>query len=168
MRFHFDKYEGRRGTIFACCLLSAAALAQPKQCSSIDDDTARLACYDRLYPATRSENLVSDVSASASARNLVPRPEKKAEAVATFGLEGRAAPVAVLSEIVSQVEGRFEGWASSTRWRFANGQVWAIADGSNARYDIEAPRIRIVRGAFGSYFLEVDGVSQSPKVRRLQ
>ena len=43
-----------------------------------------------------------------------------------------------------------------------------IADGSQTAYDVKNPVVRIVRGAFGSFFMEIEGVSHSPKVRRVQ
>jgi hypothetical protein len=50
----------------------------------------------------------------------------------------------------------------------ANGQVWQITDGSEGVYSLVDPLVTIERGSFGSFFLRIEGVGQTPKVRRLQ
>ncbi len=56
----------------------------------------------------------------------------------------------------------------TTRWTLNNGQVWAIADGSRTVYPraVDA-RVRVIRGVFGGFYIEIDGVSQTPRVRRV-
>lgn len=68
----------------------------------------------------------------------------------------------------STIAGTFEGWLAGSRLRLANGQVWEIADGSSASYLLRDPKVRITRGMLGSFFMTIEGVAQSPRVRRIQ
>jgi hypothetical protein len=74
-----------------------------------------------------------------------------------------------VEEIVSTVPAGFRGWGPNTRIRLANGQEWQIADGSSAKLGKGlGPGVRIVRAAFGSYRMKLDGLAKSPKVRRVK
>jgi hypothetical protein len=73
-----------------------------------------------------------------------------------------------VDSIESSIPGRVDGWVANTRFRLANGQVWEIRDGSRAAYDLRDPKVRIVRGLSGSFFMELEGASQSPRVRRVE
>jgi hypothetical protein len=46
--------------------------------------------------------------------------------------------------------------------------VWEIVDGSTAVYRLHSPKVRVSRGLLGSYFLEIEGVAQAPRVKRVQ
>jgi hypothetical protein len=156
----------------------AMAQAAAEHCRTIAARDARLACYDRVFPPR--EDAAAGPGASAPALASAPGPAQEAPTprvgvavggageAATFGLVARTKPAAELAEITSQIPGTFEGWTATTRWRLANGQLWSIADGSSGAYNLVSPRVRISRGLIGGYFMEIEGVSQSPKVRRLE
>jgi hypothetical protein len=73
----------------------------------------------------------------------------------------------VLQSISSSLPGPFAGWGPRTRFVLANGQVWQVADGSSAVYGLHNPKV-VVRKAFMSGFeLEIEGVNQVPRVRRV-
>ena len=71
-------------------------------------------------------------------------------------------------ELRSRIPGMFEGWEAKTVLTLENGQAWQIADGSRAYYQLRSPLVRIVRGAVSGYYLEVEGVAQRPRVRRVK
>ena len=113
-----------------------------KACTALTEPMARLACYDRA----------------------LGRP-----ADPTFGLPPAPRAAAEAATMTSQINGGFDGWQASTRWTLANGQVWAIADGSSSGYPLALnPKVEVQRGAFGAYFIVIAGVAQSPRVRRLR
>jgi hypothetical protein len=125
------------------------------------DGAARLACYDAIPLAPPATG--SPPSPPAAAAPATP--------AATFGLESRAAPVGSpqpLPSIDSTIDGPFDGWLPRSQIKLANGQVWEIADGSQAAYDLRSPKVKITRGVSGSFFLAVEGVAQTPRVRRLK
>ncbi len=49
-----------------------------------------------------------------------------------------------------------------------NGQAWRVVDGSRAVYDLDGPGVRIVPGVLGSFMLEVEGVAQRARVKRVK
>ena len=68
----------------------------------------------------------------------------------------------------SRIAGRFEGWDPGTRLKLANGQVWEVLDTKRVSHELDNPTVRIKRGMLGSFFMEIDGVSATPRVRRVQ
>ncbi len=161
----------RFGLLIVICQLAASGDAQgqdgpARACTSINDPVARLACYDRAMSRE-----VQPVPAVAPAAGQVSGPSgapPTAAGEAAFGLPLVTRAPAQATSLVSRIVGPFDGWQASTRWKLANGQVWAIADGSSSGYPTRNdPQVRVQQGAFGGYFIDIEGVSQSPRVRRL-
>lgn len=155
-----------RGLPFIVMGLCSAGLVQAQStlrvygelatCRALRDVPARVACYDGIaLPATTPAAAVpSPPAATATAR-------------ADFGLP--PPPIAAQpQEMQSRIAGRFEGWGPGTRLRLDNGQIWEVVDGSSAAYDMNSPVVNIRRGLLGSFFLEIGGVSATPRVRRVQ
>lgn len=173
------------------------ALAQDpalERCRGVEAPAARLACYDAVLPprvgaapsapgtrpssatapapvevAPRSQPGPSSVAASKAEAAASPAAPPPRDSQAEFGFESRRRPAdAPTDRVVTSYQGVFGGWGPAEKIPLANGQVWQIADGSQTAYDIRNPAVRIVRGAFGSFFMEIEGVSHSPRVRRVQ
>ena len=87
--------------------------------------------------------------------------------MAQFGLP-QAPRGDVLQVVESHIAGAFMGWRPKSRIQLGNGQVWEIADGTEASYDLRNPKVKVRRGMLGSYFLEIEGASATPKVRRIR
>lgn len=164
-------------------LASIPALADDAallRCRALRDATARLACYDAL-PVTAPDAKAAPASRAAEPRAAEPRAvepraaEPRAvesrppppQTPAQFGLEQRPNPVE-LASIESSIPGNFEGWYPNAVFTLANGQIWQISDGSTRRLYRTNPKVKIRRGAFGSFFLDIEGDNNSPRVRRLQ
>lgn len=154
-------------------------LATLSACKAVPEAAARLACYDAALGRVAA---VSSVPAPVAAPATMPVPPAvlaPAPVAATappapvssraddFGLN-QPRPETVLQQIESRIVGRFEGWAPGTRIELANGQLWEVIDSSRAAYDMAGPAVRIKRGLLGSFFLEVEGVGATPRVRRLK
>lgn len=149
-------------------LVSGAALADDtamRACRTLTDSAARLGCYDRI-----------ELSAAAAVAVAVPAAAAPAAPVLTpqqaFGLAPAALAVqapAKIDSIESTIVGTFAGWGPNTRFTLANGQVWRVADGSEATL---APtlnqKVVIKRNFIGTIFLQVEGTNSSPKVRRVE
>lgn len=134
------------------------------RCRALTEAAARLACYDAVRPAgATATGPVTSPSASAAATTP---PSVAASAEARFGAEQR--PGDELIEIRSVLPGRFEGWGPRQTFRLANGQTWQSSDSSRGYYVLESPQVRIRRGALGSFLLEIEGVNQVIRVRRIQ
>ncbi|MFO1330779.1 MAG: hypothetical protein U1F56_25785 [Rubrivivax sp.] len=148
-----------RLSLAAGVLLAAAPLAFAQtpdaallRCAAAADATARLACFDALVAQARTRAAQPSASAASAA-------------VAAFG---RPSPPDEIELIESRIVGRFEGWRAGDRITLANGQVWQVIDDSSAWADLQQPVARVRRAAMGSFRLEVDGVTRSPRVRRVQ
>ena len=170
------------------CAACAPALAQDaalERCRSIEAPAARLACYDAALPpqltaprmpgpplaATQPTGpapiATAPVRPTAPPTSANSRPA--AEAQASFGFESRRRTADEPPDhVLTSYKGAFLGWGPNEKIALANGQIWQIADGSQTAYDVKNPVVRIMRGAFGSFFMEIEGVSHSPKVRRVQ
>jgi len=150
------------------------------RCRGISDTANRLACYDALPmnitpAATQAPPIAAPKAAPASAQppsaqapTATPAVPQQQAAAQSFGMENRAPEAALPTTMESTIPGHFEGWGPKARIRLANGQVWQIADDSQAYFNLENPKVVIRRGMMGGFFLEVENSNRSPRVRRVQ
>lgn len=141
-------------------LVSSAALADDtamRACRAVADTQARLSCYDKI-------ELAATPVAKPAAPVLTPQQ--------SFGLAPAAMAVqapAKIDSIESTIVGTFAGWGPNTRFTLANGQVWRVADGSEATLTPSTnTKVVIKRNFIGTIFLQVEGTNNSPKVRRVE
>ena len=152
-------------------------------CRAITDSAARLACYDRLpLPGAAAAAPVAPsgqspvmspgaqpprpAGAPAAPTGAAVAPAAPAPEASRFGLP--ALPNAEVQTVQSEIPGHFNGWQAGSRIRLANGQVWQVTDGTSRFANVDNPRVTVRRGALGSFFLEIDGVTPSPRVRRIE
>jgi hypothetical protein len=152
----------------------ADPVAQMRQCRLLTDVALKAACYDAIaLPAPGSGVSAAPPPLAAPARAAATPVNPTATAAASFGLPAAAPVLPAAGTVVggaleSSIVGSFEGWQAQSRIRLANGQVWQITDGSEGVYSRRDPKVRISRGTLGSFFLQIDGVSQTPRVRRIE
>lgn len=133
--------------------------AAMQRCRDLRDAAARLACYDAM---------------PLSAAPAAPAPSAAAPAApaaASFGLESRPTPTAApppAASIDSAIDGPFDGWLPRGQLQLANGQIWEVSDGSQAAYNLKNPKVKVTRGVSGSFFMAIEGVAQTPRVRRVK
>jgi len=144
--------------------VSGTALADDAailRCRAIADVTARVACYDAM-PLSGAAAAAPAPAMATAAPAAVANPSKD------FGLSAeKRRPANEPNEIESSIVGKFDGWGSNTRFRLANGQLWRVADGSEAAlWERDNPKVKIVRNSIGTMFMEVEGSVQAPRVRR--
>lgn len=141
----------------ACICAIAADDAAMQRCRDVVDAAARLACYDAI-------------PLSATPASPAPAPAAVMPSAASFGLESKPSPAAtpVLVSIESAVDGPFDGWLPRGQLRLVNSQVWEVSDGSQAAYNLKSPKVKITRGVSGSFFMAIEGVAQTPRVRRIK
>jgi hypothetical protein len=137
--------------LFSLAAASGAALADDAAilaCRALADSGKRLACYDALPLGTPA-----------------PSPEQR------FGLDNVRRPEdpGLPKQIETTLEGTIEGWGPGTQFKLANGQVWKVSDGSSGTLDHSSnPKVKLVRNAFGTTFIEFEGSNNSAKVRRIR
>lgn len=123
-----------------------------RRCRVQTDSTQRLACYDAIAMTPTTATPASPVAA---------------EAARQFGLEANVRRVE-LDVIESRIEGRFNGWNANDQIALANGQIWQVSDGSLGVFSAINPKVSVRRGTFGTYFMEIEGINRSPKVKRVK
>ncbi len=137
------------------------------RCRAISDGNARLACYDAVKPRTAATTAATGTpAAAAAAAPAVPAAPTATPAQRLFGLERQQAEAADALE--SRLAGNFEGWGPRTRFQLANGQVWQVVDGSSAFYQLRDPAVKIRRASMGSFLMDIQGVNQVIRVRRVE
>lgn len=130
------------------------------RCRGLTDPAARLACYDALVPA----------AAPPPAARAPEQPATSAPAPAAppdrFGLQTPATEA--VQAVESHIAGEFRGWEPRSRIQLANGQVWEVNDDSRgALAPVLDPKVRVRRGMLGSFYLEIEGLNRSPRVKRV-
>lgn len=147
-------------------LVSGTALADDtamRACRTLTDSAARLGCYDRIE---LSASATAPIAAAAAPAAPALTPQQ------AFGLAPAAMAVqapAKIDSIESTIVGTFAGWGPNTRFTLANGQVWRVADGSEATLTPTVnQKVVIKRNFIGTIFLQVEGTNSSPKVRRVE
>ncbi len=69
------------------------------------------------------------------------------------------------SELSSTLTEPFQGWKTGTLFRLANGQTWRVVEGKYWSPREAAGKAIIIKpGMLGSFFIEIEGVRQTPRV----
>ena len=169
--------------MLAASTLASADDGDLARCRAITDASARLACYDAIPLAAATRAPAAPVAAPAASAPLAatvatraPAPVEERALPATaaakpaadqFGLENKP-PKDQLQEIITRIDGTFDGWVPNQRIRLANGQVWQIADDTSRWFTFVNPKVTIWRGTFGVFYMNIEGHNQSPRVKRVQ
>ena len=147
-------------------LLSSAwaspAAADWQRCRQVSEAAARLACYDKLTDLAAAQAAATVATVAPAVPAPVKTPTER------FGLEQKAAQEGAADTITSVLPGDFEGWDPKTKFTLANGQVWQVTDGSSVYWPAKSPKVTIRRGMLGAFYLEVEGLNSTAKVKRLQ
>ncbi len=135
------------------------------------DTAQRLACYDAVLPTASNSAKPGAVPTAAvapvtAAASIAPAPAAPPrQTPEQFGQDPR---LTSLESIETRYTGTFEGWSPRDKIRLANGQVWQVVDESSSAVYLQNPKVRIRRGALGAFFLEVEGLNRSARVKRLE
>jgi hypothetical protein len=157
----------------------------PEQCAGVSDDSARLACYDRIFrkpdPPTGANSAAAPGPAAASARTGVAGTSSAATTAAVstpqddFGLSEAAKRARDPETAKEQMPESLTGKVASVGRRptgelvvtLENGQVWAqIQTDTKARVNA-GDTVTIKKAALGSYLLVTPG-KLATRVRRVK
>ncbi len=143
-----------------------------QKCRLLTDNATRLVCYDGIpLPAVGTATTsTASPSTGAQAKNATSAgslPPGATDTANDFGLPSiiRAAQ---LEKIESSIPGRFASWQTGSRITLANGQVWLVTDDSRGICECDNPKVVVSRGSFGTFFLEIEGKGNAPRVRRVK
>jgi hypothetical protein len=71
--------------------------------------------------------------------------------------------------MTAHIVGEFHGWSGSTRVTLDNGQVWEQMDDATVTAGrMTNPKVTITRGLLNSFYISVDGVSDSVEIKRIK
>lgn len=71
--------------------------------------------------------------------------------------------------IFSSISGEFRGWEQGSRFTLDNGQVWKVTDSTaRLRVNLTDPKVTIEPGAFGAWYLKVEGYNSRAGVTRVK
>ncbi|MCO7223058.1 hypothetical protein [Pleionea sp. CnH1-48] len=167
-------------------LLSTSSLlaSDPMACTQLNDDKQRLACYDAIFkskaqikatppkPVTPAESPIRRMPPAATANPPAPvsKPSPQVQAANDediFGMEhkiARAAPTAISSVAV----GSFTNWKKKMLIKLENGQQWKIVGSKSMYHKVTNPNVTIEKGAFGAFYMGIEGINGRIKVRRVK
>lgn len=129
-------------------------------CRTIVNAAERLACYDAIAPVIKQ----ALPSTPNTTQNVTTA---RVNAATDFGLV-TPVPAAKIDKIDSSIVGRFSGWQSNSRITLANGQVWQVIDDSRGVCECDNPKVSVSRASFGTFFLEIEGKGNAPRVKRIK
>lgn len=133
-----------------------------KACRQMAEPNRRLACYDGLALPTEPGSAAMNTTGAAPVATAI-------DPVAKFGQEAIKHPAATeLKQIESRILGKFHGWRAGSQLELENGQIWRVADGSEANYDLQDPKVIVHRGMLGAFYLEIEGVGFQTRVTRVR
>ncbi len=175
-------YVTARGLLFGLLTLASGAAfadnAAILKCRATTDAVKRLACYDAIdvaaptvaksapSPAPAATAPAARAAAVAAAPTSAPAAAPAGPA-AEFGMPPKQTAVGV-DRIETTIKGHLDGWSQGKRIRLANGTLWQVTDDSRGVCDCTDRKVVVTRGAFGTYFLEIEGKGNAPRVKRIE
>ena len=155
--------------VFAVLCTAFAPQLCAQEFSSLEermtDSEFRAAGLDRLSP----EELAS-LNAWLHARlNAIPTTAVSRSQEGFKPDDGLLATGGDRGDIVSSIDGAFDGWSKGTVLKLANGQWWEITDDrSFAIPETQNPGVTISPAMLGSWLLKVDGYNRSARATRVR
>lgn len=145
--------------------IARASVEALTNCRGIVNAAERLACYDAISIVNKlvapSAPIVAPIQTAQTATAAPSNP------AADFGLIAPV-PAAKTDKIESNIIGRFSGWQTNSRITLANGQVWQVIDDSRGVCECDNPKVVVSRASFGTFFLEIEGKGNAPRVKRIK
>lgn len=166
-------------------LANAAGSAQAdnasiERCRTVVEAAARLACYDAIAlpvnpsrpgwgaPAPGAAPAAAVTAATPVSPTPAAVPAVNASAPGSnFGLPA-AKSAAEADQLQTRILGLVESFPRGTQYRLENGQVWQIIETTMGFYQLNNPRVTISKGLLGNFYLQIEGVAATPKVRRVR
>lgn len=98
----------------------------------------------------------SDTTSAAAVDAAEPARKRRAETT----------PAAEDARVTSRIAGAFKGWRPGTTLTLENGQQWRVSDESSlVTRALDRPAVTIERGAFGQWWLRVEGYNSAARVK---
>jgi hypothetical protein len=138
------------------------------RCRQIGDSAKRLSCYDAINVNAMPVATATKAAPNPADFGLPQKVVAPVVAPAEFGLPKKAAPPAEEEGVDTSSAATFEGWDPKVVLELANGQKWQITDSSSVFVAPRARKVKIRRGVLGGFYMEVEGINQVAKVKRIK
>ncbi len=144
---------------FTQTVLAKESLQQLEDCVRISQDTARLACFDKL-----TEKLSSKSVEASTTQVITQQVDDFSKEHIEKTAEEKANEVLSISLIVKTLKKVGRG-----QWKitFNNGQQWQQKDATRFKLK-EGDKVTLTKGALGSVFLQKENTNKRMKVKRLK
>jgi hypothetical protein len=158
---------------FVSTAAQADTLAQAvEKCRKLEDSLQRLVCYDRMSMSAPKQDLNTPKGKPAPKPALKPaemleNAHVAPAAEADFGREGKAQRERQADTMTVNVVNVSENVRGEKTITFDNASVWRQVDNSNLRLK-KGQQVMVERGLFGAFYLKVDGLNQTMKVKRIK
>ena len=155
--------------VFAVLVMAFATPLAAQEFSSLEermtDSEFRAAGLDRLSP----EELASLNEWLRSRLNAIPTTAVSRSQEGFKPDDGLLATGGDRGDIVSSIDGAFDGWSKGTVLKLANGQWWEITDDRSFSIpETNNPGVTISPAMLGSWLLKVDGYNRSARATRVR
>jgi len=151
-----------------------AKTAAEARASAAEAEAKTTGAAAEVRAATEAKVAAEAKAAQAEAEAQAARAEAtKAKAGLMSGLLAKAKVVLTpgteieYASVDTRLVGDFHGWSPGTVFSLENGQRWQVTDSTTYATPPEPGlrKVRIAPGALGSFFLEIEGVRQKPRVK---
>ena len=96
-------------------------------------------------------------------------PDCSAAAPVSPALSASVSPGADAYPLTAHIVGEFHGWNGSTRVTLDDGEIWEQMDDATVTTGrMTNPKVTITRGLLNSFYMSVEGASDSVQVRRVK
>jgi hypothetical protein len=160
------RFRSYRGAGLLAALVAAPALASDGDlaaCRGVDNDIARLACYDSIGTPAPMESAPPQAAAP-------PPPQQAAPSQQQFGAEAlpQQKKPKEPKTLRARLVGKLDGWRNGTRFKLDNGQVWQSVDSEEGYETVDGDVIIIERNFIGTYWMHFEKAHGTLRVKRVQ
>lgn len=147
---------------------AAAAVARADAEAKAKQAEAKASQAESEMQAAKAQAAKAEAAQAKAAKSEAAKPKEgfvggllnKAKVILTPGTEIE------YETVETRLLGTFKGWGVGTTFTLENGQRWQVTGGEYVTPPEEGPKkVRIIPGTLGSFFLEIEGVRQKPKVK---
>ncbi len=142
------------------------------------EEIAQLETLIENYKTGAVEQAVAAVPPAPPAPAVKPAPEAKSASIlpdwvgALITLKRTEnMPAKKQQALESRIAGEFDGWSGRTNFKLENGQVWEQVNREESYVwtpAVKSPKVKIFPASFGTFWLEIEGVTQRCRVRPIR
>ncbi len=156
-------------TLLFSSLLGFAARAGAQEFSSLEERMSESEFRDAGLEKLAPEELARLNDWLRSRLNAIPATPVSASQEGFKPDDGLFATGGDRGEIVSRIDGVFDGWNRNTVLKLENGQWWQVTESQSfAVPEMSNPGVTIKPAMLGSWLMKIEGYNRSARVTRIR